>query len=157
MVTRSQLSGFMNGDKIGVWKIILSQCFVNISDGVKIPIVRFYEWGQDTKFENHLGPMICKYIWWRQDPHCIVRFYEWGQDTKFENHFGPLICKYFSLIRKILSLSFINSKMEIMSPLYYLPNRGIMSLETMAPSAMGTRSYELPYFIFLTPPHYKDA
>ena len=49
----------------------------------------------------------------------------------------------FLLIRKILSLSFVNIKMEIMSLLYYLLNRGIMSLETMSPSAMGIRTYGL--------------
>ena len=49
----------------------------------------------------------------------------------------------FLLIGKILSLSFVNITMEIMSLLYYLLNRGIMSLETMSPSAMGIRTYSL--------------
>ena len=46
-------------------------------------------------------------------------------------------------IGKILYLSFVNIMMEIMSLLYYLLNRGIMSLETMSPSAMGIRTYSL--------------
>ena len=49
----------------------------------------------------------------------------------------------FLLIGKILSLSFVNITMEIMSLLYYLLNRGIMSLETMSPWAMGIRTYSL--------------
>ena len=49
----------------------------------------------------------------------------------------------FLLIGKILSLSFVNIMMEIMSLLYYLLNRGIMSPETMSPSAMGIRTYSL--------------
>ena len=44
----------------------------------------------------------------------------------------------FLLIGKILSLSFVNITMEIMSLLHYLLNK-----ETMSPSAMGTRSYEV--------------
>ena len=49
----------------------------------------------------------------------------------------------FLLIGKILSLSFVNITMEIMSLLHYLLNKETMSLETMSPSAMGTRSYEV--------------
>ena len=55
----------------------------------------------------------------------------------------------FLLIGKILSLSFVNITMEIMSLLYYLLNRGIMSLETMSPSAMGIRTYSLMDWDFL--------
>ena len=51
----------------------------------------------------------------------------------------------FLLIGKILSLSFVNITMEIMSLLHYLLNKETMSLETMSPSAMGTRSYEVGY------------
>ena len=51
----------------------------------------------------------------------------------------------FLLIGKILSLSFVNITMEIMSLLHYLLNKETMSLETMSPSAMGTRSYEVHF------------
>ena len=129
METRSQLSGFKNGAKIQNLKITLSPCFVNILDGVKIiilkvtlspcfvnifdgdkiPIVTFLNWGQDRNLENHPVSMISKYFWWRQDP--IFRFF---------------------LIRKILSLSFVNIKMELMFLLHYLLNKGIMLPETMS-------------------------
>ena len=55
--TRSQLSCFLNGDKIGNLKIILSPCLVNIFYGDKILIAMFFEWGQDSNFENHLVSM----------------------------------------------------------------------------------------------------
>ena len=55
----------------------------------------------------------------------------------------------FLLIGKILSLSFVNITMEIMSLLHYLLNKETMSLETMSPSAMGTRSYEVQTDIWL--------
>ena len=54
----------------------------------------------------------------------------------------------FLLIKEILSLSFVNIKMEIMSLLHYLLNKEIMSLETMSPSAMGTRSYEVEISVY---------
>ena len=60
-----------------------------------------------------------------------------------KNYYEDMIPSMFLLIGKILSLSFVNIKMEIMSLLYYLLNRGIMSLETMSPSAMGIRTYGL--------------
>ena len=109
METRSPLSYIFHGDKIGFLKIILPPRFVIISEGDKIPIVIYFWWGQDRIFENHLVPMLSKYFWWRQDP--IFRFF---------------------LIRKILSLSFVNIKMELMFLLHYLLNKGIMLPETMS-------------------------
>ena len=64
----------------------------------------------------------------------------------------------FLLIGKILSLSFVNITMEIMSLLYYLLNRGIMSLETMSPWAMGIRTYSLlPWYIKLKFLHHMSS
>ena len=60
------LSKFSDWDKI---KIILSPCLANISDGDKIPIEIFFEWGQDKKFTNYLVPMLSKNFQWGQDPH----------------------------------------------------------------------------------------
>ena len=48
--------------QIETLKITLSPCLVNISDGDKIPIDMFFEWGQDRDFENYLVPMPSKYF-----------------------------------------------------------------------------------------------
>ena len=113
MGTRSQLTYFLNGDKLEPLKIILSPFLVNISDGDKIAIDIFFEWGQDWIFENYLVPMLSKNFLWEQDKilriilsPCIVNisdgdnipiniFFEWGQDRTLENHIVPKLSKYF--------------------------------------------------------------
>ena len=79
MGTRSLLRYFLNRDEIEILKIILSTCFVNISDGDKIPIEMppclanisngdkipidiIIGWGQDKDFENYIVPMLSKYF-----------------------------------------------------------------------------------------------
>ena len=74
METRTPLAYFLNGDKIGIIKIILSLCLGNIFDGDKIPIAMFFEWGQDSNIENYFVSMLSKYFLWRQDPHCNIFF-----------------------------------------------------------------------------------
>ena len=102
----------LNGDKLEPLKI-LSPCLVNISDGDKISIDIFFEWGQDWIFENYLVPMLCKNFLWGQDKNLenylvpklckfsvgdkipIDIFFEWGQDRTFENYLVPMLSKNF--------------------------------------------------------------
>ena len=94
MRTRSPLTYFLYGDKTKILKIILSPCLVNISDGDKISIDIFFEWGQDWIFENYLVPILSK--------NFLL-----GQDENFKNYLVPMLSK-FSDGDKIPSTYFLN-------------------------------------------------
>ena len=75
---------FLNEDKIVILKIILSPCLVDINDRDKIPIVIFFEWGQDI-----LAPCLANIF--DGDKILIAMFFEWGQDSNFENHLVSML------------------------------------------------------------------
>ena len=93
MGTRFPLRCFLNVDKIETLKFISSPCLVYISDGDKIPIEMFFEWGLDGNFENFLVPMLSKISDGDKIP--IDIFFEWGQDRTFENYLVPMLSKNF--------------------------------------------------------------
>ena len=124
MGARFPLRCFLNVDKIETLKFISSPCLVYISDGDKIPIEMFFEWGLDGNFENFLVPMLSKISDGDKTPltyflngdkieplkiilsPCLVKisngdkipidmFFGWGQDRTFENYLVPMHRKNF--------------------------------------------------------------
>ena len=113
------MQSFLILDKIVILKIILSPCLVDINDRDKIPIVIFFEWGQDilspclvnifdgdkiliAMFLNEDKIVILKIILSPclvnindGDKIPIVIFFEWGQDRKYKNHLVSMLSKYF--------------------------------------------------------------
>ena len=81
------MQSFLNLDKIVILKIILSPCLEDINDRDKIPIVIFFEWGQDI-----LSPCLVNINDGDKIP--IVIFFEWGQDRKYKNHLVSMLSKY---------------------------------------------------------------
>ena len=145
METRSP---FCNRDKIVILKIIMSPCLVNLNDGDKIPIVIFFEWGQDRNYKNHLVSMLSKYFWWRPDLHCDV-FLNGDKIVILKIILSPCLVDilretrspYFLHINfRTRSPYFLNINMRTWSPSVFSPNRKILSLhfvnsrvETLSP------------------------
>ena len=88
MGTRFPLRCFLNVDKIETLKFISSPCLVYISDGDKIPIEMFFEWGLDGNFENFLVPMLSKISDGDKIPIDII-FFD-GNKIKILKNFCPL-------------------------------------------------------------------